>query len=307
VSEATQQIERPALGSHGEPCRQCGAPLARDQRYCLACGARRAGLSAVLSEPQPTGVAPPAGDPAAATPGPESPWRLDAGLLAGVACLLLALGVGVLIGGSGRPAQQRPAPPQVVTVGGAAAAPAATAAAGAAAAPASFKSDWPSGKRGFTVQLQTLAKAGNDPAAVAAAKRAAAAKGAPAVGALDSDAYAKLRPGRYVIFSGRFADRKAAQAALKRLAPRFPGAKVIEVSANGGAAATKRATGAVKAPSKAQQAAGAKAIQEIQNATGKDYSKKSAKLPKTLVTPGKPPPTDTSRPAGGGSSAETFK
>ncbi len=34
---ATTQV----LGQEGEPCRECGAPLAADQRYCLNCGRRR--------------------------------------------------------------------------------------------------------------------------------------------------------------------------------------------------------------------------------------------------------------------------
>src|ERR687889_313479 len=32
----------PRLGPEGEQCGACGAPLAADQRYCLACGERRA-------------------------------------------------------------------------------------------------------------------------------------------------------------------------------------------------------------------------------------------------------------------------
>ena len=31
------------LGEHGEPCEECGSPLAADQRYCLNCGRRRGG------------------------------------------------------------------------------------------------------------------------------------------------------------------------------------------------------------------------------------------------------------------------
>lgn len=31
----------PLLGPEGEPCAECGAPLAGDQRYCLTCGRRR--------------------------------------------------------------------------------------------------------------------------------------------------------------------------------------------------------------------------------------------------------------------------
>ena len=38
-----------------------------------------------------------------------------------------------------------------------------------ASAPA-FKGDWPAGKKGYTVQLQTLPKTGTDPSAVDAAK-----------------------------------------------------------------------------------------------------------------------------------------
>ncbi|MEA2281449.1 MAG: hypothetical protein QOK21_2056 [Solirubrobacteraceae bacterium] len=167
------------------------------------------------------------------------------------------------------------------------------------------------------MQLQTLPKRATDAAAVAAAKQAASAKGAPAVGALDSSGYGTLKAGDYVIFSGQYADRRAAAAALKKLKGRFGGAKVIEVASSGGGSAHKTsasssgggtaATGKTKAPSAAQQAAGAKAIQDIQNSSGADYSKKSAKLPDTLVTPGAPPPIDKSKPAGGGTGSETFK
>jgi hypothetical protein len=35
----TQDIHAPTLGTRGEPCASCGAPLAGDQRYYLECGA----------------------------------------------------------------------------------------------------------------------------------------------------------------------------------------------------------------------------------------------------------------------------
>ncbi len=315
MSDATTEMDRPTFGPQGEPCANCGARLARDQRYCLQCGTRRTGMATLLSEardPRPGAAAPLAGPTPLGPPPPplDSPWRLDAGLLAGVGCLLLALLVGVLIGRSGSGGgTPRAAAPQVVTVGGA------TPAGATGTTDAAFASDWPAGKRGFTVQLQSLPKKGTEAGAVAAAKSAAAAKGAPAVGALDSDAYGTLDPGRYVIFSGSYANRKAAKAALAKVKTRFPQATVVEVAgqaqkqaSSDGGGSTSRAggTGKVKAPSKAEQAAGAKAIQDIQSATGKDYSKKSAKLPKTLVTPGAPPPKDN-KPAGGGSSTQTFK
>ena len=307
MSDATQPLDRPAFGPQGEPCANCGALLARDQRYCLECGTRRAGMGALLSdtrEPRPRPLAPAPLPPL--EPARESPWRLDAGLLAGVGCLLLALLVGVLIGRTGGANEAKTATPQVVTGAGTAAA----AGGESTAAPATFTSDWPSGKKGFTVQLQTLPKRGTDAAAVAAAKQAAVAKGATGAGALDSDAYGTLSPGRYVIFAGTYTDRKAAKAGLAKLKASFPAATVVEVAerAQPRAASSGSAsgTGKAKAPSKAEQAAGSKAIQDIQNATGKDYSKKSAKLPKTLVTPGKLPPKDN-KPAGGGTDAVTFK
>jgi hypothetical protein len=310
VSETTTPMDRPTFGPQGEPCSHCGSLLARDQRYCLECGTRRAGMSAMLAEtaePRPVMRETERAVPLAPA---ESPWRLDAGLLAGVGCLLLALLVGVLIGHNGAGDDNSKATtPQVVTV----AQPTATAGGGAApSTPVAFKSDWPEGKRGFTVQLQTLPKDGTDAAAVAAAKQAATGKGATGVGALDSDAFSTLDPGQYVIYAGEYADKKAAKKALGGLRKSFPDATVVEVgtaaqktSSSGGSDDNDAATKA-KAPSKAEQAAGSKAIQDIENATGKDYSKKSAKLPKTLVTPGTPPPKDN-KPAGGGSETETFK
>ena len=125
----TQDIHAPTLGAQGEPCASCGAPLAGDQRYCLECGARRAQARVAFRDILAPGGAPPtppAGPPASA---PESPpARSGPAFLAGLLCLLAALGVGVLIGNSGGDTTAATPPPaQVITVGGAAAAPAATA------------------------------------------------------------------------------------------------------------------------------------------------------------------------------------
>ena len=66
--------QQPVLGLHGEPCATCGAPLAADQRYCLACGARRADarlpFRGILAAP---GTPPPGATPGPATaPPPEA-------------------------------------------------------------------------------------------------------------------------------------------------------------------------------------------------------------------------------------------
>jgi hypothetical protein len=139
----TQDIHAPTLGAQGEPCTSCGAPLAGDQRYCLECGARRTQARVAFRDILAVGGAPPAGPAVVAAlvqDGP--PARSGLAFLAGLLCLLLALGVGVLIGNSGDDSTSATPPPaQVITVGGAAAAPAATAPAATTTAPAADASD----------------------------------------------------------------------------------------------------------------------------------------------------------------------
>lgn len=120
-----------------EPCPHCGAPLALDQRYCLECGAPRTYLSGMLLDrmrasaatqdplAQPTQPPLPGGATGvlAAPPSPEaSTWQRGNALtlIAGIGVLLLAMGVGVLIGRSGGSSSTGAAAPQVITVGGAA-------------------------------------------------------------------------------------------------------------------------------------------------------------------------------------------
>ena len=55
----------------------------------------------------------------------------------------------------------------------------------------------------------------------------------------------------------------------------------------------------------AEAAAGARAVQDLNSASGEDYQRKSARLPDTVALPGEPPPADDKAP-GGGSGAETI-
>lgn len=123
MSEATAGTE--ALGEAGEACRECGATLAVDQRYCLNCGRRRGGPRVDFREHLPAddagaqnGVAPAAPPPAATPPAAERPQRDYAPLAAvgGIAILGLMLLVGVLIGKGDSGSTTAP-PPQVVRVG----------------------------------------------------------------------------------------------------------------------------------------------------------------------------------------------
>lgn len=123
--EFTPTAEHPALATvAGDQCSTCGAPLAQDQRYCVQCGQRR-GQSSLPARPVAAHVT---------TPGrtrrvPQ--WGVNSTLIAGVGTLLLAMGIGVLIGhSSGQPEPTRAASGvQVVTVGGGGAGVASTTAA----------------------------------------------------------------------------------------------------------------------------------------------------------------------------------
>jgi hypothetical protein len=133
--QPTVAIER-VNGS--EPCPHCGTSLALDQRYCLECGAPRTYLSGMLLErlrsPAGQDVAtqvqsPPLGAGAGALGPPSSLGPASSSstwprgnvltLIAGIGVLLLAMGVGVLIGRSGGSSASSSPPPQVITVGGA--------------------------------------------------------------------------------------------------------------------------------------------------------------------------------------------
>jgi hypothetical protein len=109
----TITTQMPALAA--EACASCGATLAGDQRYCLNCGARRGDARVPFMEILGGRPATPAAAPAPVAP--RSHRNLT--VVASIGCLLLALGVGVLIGHGGRdrsPASASPA--QVITVQG---------------------------------------------------------------------------------------------------------------------------------------------------------------------------------------------
>ncbi len=236
----TIQIHRPVLGRPGEQCADCGAPLAADQRYCLNCGARRAEARVPYEEllRAPAPVATPA--PPLAPPRPMRSLNSAVAGMLGAAALGLGLLAGALIVRHNDDSRIV-IPPPVVTVAPTAAATAApTATVGAG--PATFAPDWPAGQEGWTVQLQVLPKDGTAPDAVAAAKAAATAKGAPGVGALDSDSFPSLDGGNYVIYAGVASSKADAQRSLDGVRASFPDAKVVQVASAAAPAATPTPT-----------------------------------------------------------------
>jgi hypothetical protein len=277
----------------GDACPNCGAPLADDQRYCLECGQRHAPMSSVLLGGQPgadrasslPGTAPPGERPphgAGDASGAEGPRGNAVTVIAGVGVLLLAMGVGVLIGRSGGAARPTAAGPAVITVG---TAPSSTGTGASQAAP--FTDDWPVGTSGYTVQLQTLPQARTQTSAVQSAKSSATAKGAKAVGALKSEDFTGLTAGNYVIYSGVFHKKAEAEKALATLRKSFPSASVIKVSSAGTSPSSKAAGpaagGAGTRASRSRQAP-KQAAEELKKASPKTYEEKSKNLPNEVET-----------------------
>jgi hypothetical protein len=131
--EPTRQLSVAGSSDH---CVNCGAPLASDQRYCVNCGERRGKPRFALAPPQEGAAEEVTTTRSASTP--RRP-RTSAGfnLIAGVATLLLAMGVGVLIGHNSSASdstKSAAAPAITINGGGAANGTAGTAAAAGAAA-----------------------------------------------------------------------------------------------------------------------------------------------------------------------------
>ena len=301
-------VERPfspTFGEDGEPCAECRSPLARDQRYCLECGHRRAEARIpfldVLREEYGGGHRPVEEAPVEEPPRRRSGLSPLAAAGTGIAVgllLIAAVLVGLLAERSSEDKTAAAPAPQVIQVPAAAAQPVAAQA---------LVDDWPSGQEGWTVQLQALPKETTQTPTVAQAKQAATAKGATEVGALDSDHFSSLDAGEYVVYSGVFDNQKDAKAAFKKLHANFPEAKVVQVSASGNSSVSN--TGGDKnvlsGKKKKSGTVDKSQLQRLQNLSPGEYQKQSRKLPDETKLPGKPPKQDGKQP-GGGSGAQTI-
>lgn len=264
----------------------CGAPLAPDQRYCLQCGERRAPVSAFLRGAEPnTPSAPPSpptnGPPLTTSPAGGARRNNNAlTVIAGVGVLLLAMGVGVLIGRAGG-SKQVQAPAEVITVGSSTGAPTST-----GAAEEAISDDWPTGTKGYTVQLEKLPQEGTTAKAVQTAKAEETSKGAGSVGALKAEGFTSLSGGGYIVYSGVYHKRSEAQKALGGLKNKFPAAKVIEVSSSsksgtGAGGSTGSGSGA---GSSLSHPAPPSVLESLKGSKGKSYEEKSKALPDVVST-----------------------
>jgi hypothetical protein len=97
-------------------CAACGAAMAADQRYCVDCGERRGAPRVSLLEGP---ARRPRESPQQSDPSPRRRIApVNSTLISIIGVLLLAMGIGVLIGRSGNTTVKSP-PAQVVTVSGA--------------------------------------------------------------------------------------------------------------------------------------------------------------------------------------------
>jgi septal ring-binding cell division protein DamX len=217
----TEVAEKPPVETE-RPCPHCGASLAPDQEWCLNCG------TAVGTRIAPT---------------PR--WRLPVFLVGGLLALIAAALVLALVELSGDPQPVAQAPSVTATAtpagapaddGGAAppvaggtptpvptavpsATPTPTPEAGSTPTPDPGDSTtpgatgglatWPADKTGWTAVLASTKSRSE------AEQKARAAGGGGEIGVLRSDDYKSLRKGYWVVFSGQYDSRSAAETAAE--------------------------------------------------------------------------------------------
>lgn len=200
-------------------CPRCGAALRPDQEWCLECGAD---VATVIARP----------------PSWRGPVALVAALLTiALAALILAL---VEFAGDAEqvtteqppPAAQAPPPAPAPAAPATPATPTPTPESttvppedGAATGGTGAIAAWPPGEEAWTIVLEAAA---TEEAATARAEELAGL-GVP-VGLLDSDDFGSLEPGRFVVFSGQYDSRRAADQALEDLSNQAEGAYVRRVA-----------------------------------------------------------------------------
>jgi SPOR domain len=207
-------------------CPRCASPLTPQQEWCLSCGAD-------------------VGARVVPAPGWRGPVALVVGLLA-VAALALILALVELAGDAEQVNEQPPGAATPTATPGAAATPTPTPTFDSTTIPPATAdesttpeiADWPDGKDAWTVVLES---AQTREAAETRAKELAA-QGVP-VGILDSDNYSSLQANAFVVFSGQYDSKRAADQALQDLANQVTGGYVRHIiPSTGGTSAPSSTT-----------------------------------------------------------------
>lgn len=217
-------------------CPRCGAPRSADQEYCVECGLRL---------PSVTGT----------VPGLRRRWVRRLGwypgdwIWASLLTLLVAVAgatVAILLtrheeakGGQTfvattaltSVAEPTTAPPTTANTATLPTAPEPTVTKPAGPPPPpNGRTPWPAGRNGWTIVLISYPMQGGRATALATASRAARA-GLPEVGVLQSGRFSSLHPGYYVVFSGVYGSKAAADAAVRTArASGFAGAYTRQIT-----------------------------------------------------------------------------
>ncbi len=189
-------------GAVPQRCELCSAPLAADQEWCLDCGAAR---TLILRAPD---------------------WRVPVVIVSVVVLAVLAAFALALISLSGdanrRAAASVRSEPAAATASrpiaarsASRAAPSATTPTTATAATTPRIASWPIGLPGWTVVLGSL----GGPAGAHRLALELGGEGIP-VGILNSTEHPSMIPGRWIVFSGRYATESAAVAGADALIAR---------------------------------------------------------------------------------------
>jgi hypothetical protein len=217
-------------GGGGGFCPRCGALVEPGQEYCLECGLRQ-----------------PAGGLAASV---GTAWhqrvrnRLPGWLLPILAALLVAAvmtGVAILI------SQGNDDGPEVIDATGpssistpstetAPTEPTTTAATETETTPTATEPppapqlvDWPPSQNGYTIVIASLPASGGRAQAITKAREVLASK-LPEVGLINSGEFSSLHPGYYVVFSGIYAEQRAALRGIGRVQSLYPAAYIRQIS-----------------------------------------------------------------------------
>jgi SPOR domain len=206
-------------------CPRCGNELTPGQDWCLSCGADVGST-----------IVPP--------PSWRGPVALVVALLAvAAAALILALvelaGDAEQVTVTQQPAGQTPTPT--------AAAPTATSTATPVTIPPATDNggtgstpeiaDWPDGKDAWTVVLESS----STQAAAESRANELAGQGVP-VGILDSNGYTSIQQGKFVVFSGQYDTKRAADQALQDVSGQVTGGYVRHIIPKTGATASPSAS-----------------------------------------------------------------
>jgi hypothetical protein len=202
-------------------CPRCGTPYEPGQEYCLECGLRlpaTAGVVGGLSEAWQRRI-----------PWYPGDWIWPVLLFLVIAVIAAVVAIVATRDGSSKPAvvatgpatesvpltgpsgtETLPTAPEPTT---GKTATTATTTGTTTTSPSAAVGTWPAGRSGYTVVLNSIPAAGGRNAAVAQARRARSA-GLPQVGVLLSSQFSSLHPGYYVVFSGVYPSRSAADDAV---------------------------------------------------------------------------------------------